>query len=47
LFNFTPEPTWLQLMAWVAYLLVTLVLFLRINLLRTDRRSAPIRTGES
>ena len=29
LFNFTPEPTWAQLVAWFAYLAVTIPLFLR------------------
>ncbi len=29
LFNFTPEPTWLQFVAWLAYLVVISALFLR------------------
>ncbi|MDJ0334486.1 MAG: iron uptake transporter permease EfeU [Rhodoglobus sp.] len=29
LFNFTPEPTWLQFIAWLAYLIVITTLFLR------------------
>ena len=37
IFNFTPEPTWAQVIGWVAYVAVTMSLYLR--LLR--RRSAP------
>lgn len=29
LFNFTPEPTWLQFVAWLGYLVVVTALFLR------------------
>jgi high-affinity iron transporter len=48
IFNFTPEPTWLQLIAWTTYLLVTLVLFLRVNrLLRANRRPATTRMGDT
>ena len=41
IFNFTPEPTWAQVIGWVAYVAVTMSLYLR--LLR--RRSAPKATG--
>jgi high-affinity iron transporter len=40
IFNFTPEPTWLQLIAWLAYLAVTLLLFLRVS----RRKDVPVRT---
>ncbi len=30
-FNFTPEPTWLQVAGWCLYLLVVLVLFIRVS----------------
>lgn len=33
-FNFTPEPTWLQFGAWLVYLLVVTALFLRQSLRR-------------
>lgn len=33
-FNFTPEPTWLQFGAWLAYFLVVTALFLRQSLRR-------------
>ncbi len=29
LFNFTPEPTWLQFIAWLAYLVIITTVFLR------------------
>jgi high-affinity iron transporter len=41
IFNFTPEPTWAQVIGWVAYVAVTVSLYLR--LLR--RRSAPKAVG--
>ncbi|MEN2742491.1 iron uptake transporter permease EfeU [Microbacterium sp. X-17] len=31
IFNFTAEPTWLQVIGWVSYLVVVLVLFLRVS----------------
>lgn len=40
IFNITPEPTWLQLVAWVGYLVVVLSLFLR-NGARAARAAAP------
>lgn len=40
LLNFTPEPTWLQVAAWVAYVVVTMVFFLRASGKLTPRRSA-------
>ena len=30
-FNFTPEPTWLQVVGWVVYLVVTMFFFLRVS----------------
>ncbi|HWM33224.1 MAG TPA: iron uptake transporter permease EfeU [Pseudolysinimonas sp.] len=36
-FNFTPEPTWLQLAAWACYLIVTVLFFLRVS-----RRTEPV-----
>jgi high-affinity iron transporter len=38
-FNFNPEPTVAQVVVWVAYVAVTLVLFLRAS-----RRTVPVRT---
>lgn len=40
LFNFTPEPTWIQLIAWAAYIAITLAFFLRVN----RRKDASVRT---
>lgn len=40
IFNFTPEPSWLQVVAWVAYLAITLFFFLRTSM----RRDTPVRT---
>ena len=39
LFNFTPEPTWAQIVAWVAYVAVTLFFFLRVSRSRTKPRA--------
>ncbi len=39
IFNFTPEPTWFQLVGWIAYLVATLALFLVVSLAR--RRPEP------
>jgi high-affinity iron transporter len=52
IFNFTPEPTVAQVIVWVAYVAITLPLFLRVSLPRvTDvpLRSTPISpsTGAS
>ncbi|CAN5180351.1 FTR1 family protein [soil metagenome] len=30
-FNFTPEPTWAQVVVWIAYIAVTLFFFLRVS----------------
>jgi len=30
IFNFTPEPTWLQVIGWLAYVAVTVPLYLRM-----------------
>lgn len=52
IFNFTPEPTWLQLIAWLAYLAVTLFLFLRVSLGKVGPRKETLvrttsRTGDT
>ncbi|AYF98496.1 iron uptake transporter permease EfeU [Protaetiibacter intestinalis] len=39
IFNFTPEPTWAQLIAWLAYIVVTSIVFLRLS------RRAPLPRG--
>ncbi|MGY2873610.1 high-affinity iron transporter [Marmoricola sp. URHA0025 HA25] len=39
IFNFQPDPTWLQVIAWVAYLVPTLLIFLRR--VRTPATPAP------
>jgi len=31
IFNFTPEPTWLQVLGWTLYLVIVLALFLRVS----------------
>ncbi len=31
IFNFTPEPTWLQVIGWTVYFVVVLALFLRVS----------------
>jgi high-affinity iron transporter len=42
MFNFTPEPTWAQLLAWVSYTTLTATLYLRrIRRARRPRGSAP------
>lgn len=38
-FNFTPEPTWLQFVAWLGYLVIVMILFLRQSL-STPQRAA-------
>jgi high-affinity iron transporter len=40
IFNFTPEPTWAQLVAWVLYAAVTLFFFFRVSGTRFTRRSS-------
>jgi high-affinity iron transporter len=37
-FNFTPEPTWAQVIAWLAYIVVTSTVFLRLSR-RAPRRA--------
>ncbi|PZQ88115.1 MAG: high-affinity Fe2+/Pb2+ permease [Leifsonia xyli] len=32
IFNFTPEPTWAQVIAWLGYIVVTGIVFLRLSL---------------
>lgn len=45
LFNFTPEPTWLQFIAWILYIVVIATLFLRrVGGGRAPVTSAPTRT---
>ena len=39
IFNFTPEPTWAQVLAWAAYLTVTMTLF--VVRARGGRRAVP------
>lgn len=39
LVNFTPEPTWLQVITWIAYVAVTIVVFLRASGKLTPRRA--------
>ena len=41
--NFTPQPTWAQVVGWVVYLVVVLALFLR----RTARRSGRSELGRA
>lgn len=43
-FNFTPEPTWLQVIGWTAYLVVVLALFVRVTgagRIRREKAPAP------
>ena len=42
IFNFTPEPTWAQVIGWLAYVIVTVTLYLRLLHRRrlTSRASA-------
>ena len=46
LFNFTPEPTWAQFTAWLAYLAVVTPLFLR-RMLATPPRTADLEPAQS
>ncbi len=41
IFNFTPEPTVAQVIVWVAYVAITLALFLRVSLPRATDVSVP------
>jgi len=41
IFNFTPEPTWAQFIAWLAYIVVTSIVFLRLS------RRAPRPAGST
>ena len=41
-FNFRPDPTWAQVIAWVGYVAVTLPLFIRISF-RRPVPAAPVR----
>ena len=43
IFNFTPEPTWIQFIAWLTYLVVIATLFLR----RVGGRRASVTTAEA
>jgi high-affinity iron transporter len=46
IFNFTPEPTWLQVIGWTGYLVVVLLLFLRASGVWGRRREkAPSADG--
>lgn len=40
IFNFTPEPTWAQVIAWVAYVAITVPLYLRMLRRRSRARAA-------
>ncbi|QEO09613.1 iron uptake transporter permease EfeU [Protaetiibacter larvae] len=40
IFNFTPEPSWAQFIAWLAYIVVTSAVFLRLSR-RSPRPAAP------
>lgn len=44
-FNFTPEPTWLQFGAWLAYLVVVSLLFLRQSLSKPQPSPVPAGTA--
>lgn len=41
IFNFTPEPTVAQVIVWVAYIAITLAVFLRVSLTRASDVGAP------
>ncbi|HWH25872.1 MAG TPA: iron uptake transporter permease EfeU [Pseudolysinimonas sp.] len=41
IFNFTPEPTWAQVAAWIAYVVITLACFLRASGVFAGRAKAP------
>jgi high-affinity iron transporter len=43
-FNFDPEPTVLQVAVWIAYVVITLIVFLRVSRART--RPALVTTPE-
>ena len=40
IFNFTPEPTWAQVIGWLAYVAVTLTLYLAMLHRRSRTRQA-------
>ena len=40
IFNFTPEPTWAQVIGWLAYVVVTVALYLRLLHRAHVRRSS-------
>ena len=42
LFQFTADPTWLQVIAWLAYAGVVLALFLRVSLAKKTAAPAPV-----
>ncbi|MWB97179.1 iron uptake transporter permease EfeU [Agromyces seonyuensis] len=44
IFNFTPEPTWLQVIAWVGYVVVTLTVYL-VVVRRRHRPAASVRNA--
>ncbi|WP_431030639.1 iron uptake transporter permease EfeU [Plantibacter sp. RU18] len=44
LFNFTPAPTWAQFGAWLVYLVVTLICFIRVAGLKRRPASVAVRT---
>lgn len=44
IFNFTPEPTVVQVVVWVCYVVVTLIVFLRVS--RARALPAPVPTTE-
>jgi high-affinity iron transporter len=46
-FNYTPEPTWLQLIVWGAYLVITLLLFLRASRRQDTLVRTTSRTGDT
>jgi high-affinity iron transporter len=47
IFNFTPEPTVAQVIVWIAYVAITLALFLRVSLGRPSAAPLPSTTGAS
>jgi high-affinity iron transporter len=43
IFNFNPDPSWAEVVAWLAYTAVTLILFLRVSRRRPTGVTAPSR----